>query len=483
MKQTMKPARVHGALVVAARLGATLALAACAGPKPAPPADSAVTAPAAWRDDATMADATSQVALPRRWWSSFGDPVLTATVARALAHNTDIASAAARVMETRAQLNLSEAQQGPNVVAELDGARQSGVSAFGKQLVQNPRQVQLSISYDADLFGRLAHLSQAARLTVLASVAARHTVTLAVATSAASGYIGLRALDARLLLLQQSLAARADALHVARRRAERGYSPMLELHQAQAEYQATAQLIPAAELAIRRQEDALSVLLGEHPRAAERGVALAVLRLPSVPTGLPSALLRRRPDIVQAEQLLAAADVSLDAARDAFMPTVRLAASGGYADSDVLANPVKLFLLGGSVLAPLFDSGRLQAQADGAAARRDQAAYAYRKAALNAFREVEDALAGCRRNGEQEQALEAQRDALGKLLRIASQRYRAGYAAYLEQVDAQRSLLAVELNLVQARSDRLVAVLALYQSVGGSWQGEADGNADVRERR
>jgi NodT family efflux transporter outer membrane factor (OMF) lipoprotein len=305
---------------------------------------------------------------------------------------------------------------------------------------------------------------------LLASQAAHDTVRLAVSASAAGGYISLRALDARLALLHDTLEARAESLRVVRRRAETGYAATLDLQQAQADYHATEQLIPATELAIRRQEDALSLLLGENPRAIERGAALDTVALPEVPVSLPSALLRHRPDIAEAELRLVAADRSLDVARDAFLPTIRIGAVGGFVDSTLIGNPVSIFSLGGSILAPIFEGGRLQAQADAAAARRNQAAYAYRKAALSAFRDVEDALAAVERNAAQEAMISAQRDALARVLKTATNRYRAGYSPYLEQLDAQRQLLSAELSRVQSRADRLAALIGLYQSLGGGWQ-------------
>jgi outer membrane protein TolC len=184
---------------------------------------------------------------------------------------------------------------------------------------------------------------------------------------------------------------------------------------------------------------------------------------------LPSELLRRRPDIAQAEQLIIAADRSLDVARAAFLPRIQLGAAGGYIDSTLIADPVGIFSIGGSILAPLFEGGRLHAQADAAAARRDQSAYLYRKVALNAFREVEDALAAYQRTDEQKLILRRQRDALARALVQATNRYRAGYSSYLEQLDAQRGLLAADLSLVQVDADHLNAAVNLFQALGGAW--------------
>ena len=227
--------------------------------------------------------------------------------------------------------------------------------------------------------------------------------------------------------------------------------------------------MPQAELAISRQENALGVLIGDGPGAIARGVPLDRLARPAIPDGLPGTLLRQRPDIFQAEQSLVASDRSLDSARGAMLPGVSLTGSVGLVLSTALADPVGIFSLGGSILAPIFDGGRLRAQSDAAAARRDQAAFAYRKAALNAFREVDDGLAGVHRSGQQAVALTGQRDALAAALRNATNRYRAGYSSYLDELDTQRGLLSAELALVQARADQLSAYVVLYQAVGGGW--------------
>ncbi|HEX7947449.1 MAG TPA: TolC family protein, partial [Phenylobacterium sp.] len=184
---------------------------------------------------------------------------------------------------------------------------------------------------------------------------------------------------------------------------------------------------------------------------------------------LPADLLRRRPDLAQAEQQVVAADRSLDSVRAAFLPNIQLTASGGYVASTLLGDPIRVFSLGGSALDPLLDFGRLKAQQGAAAARRDQAAFAYRRAALTAFREVDDALASERGAAEQTADLLHQREAQAQVLTLATKRYRAGYSPFLEQLDAQRFLLQVDLQLIQARADRLTAAVALYQALGGGW--------------
>lgn len=442
-----------------------LSVAACAGPAVETTSVAPIVAPQGWRTDAGPS-----APLDRNWWQAFGDPALTALVEQALANNVDIAIAGARVREARAQESLARAALLPTLDAAGAGARSRSVNAFGQPVVQTAAQPQVQAGWEADLFGRLSDRASAARSAWLASQAARDAVRLSVAGATASGYISLRALDARLAVARQTLDARSEALKLARRRTEAGYSPRLELAQAEAEYAATAQVIPPLEQGIARQENGLRLLTGDLPGAIARGAPLASLTGPAIPDGLPSDLLRRRPDIAQAEYQLAASDSLLAAARKNFLPQVRLTASGGAAFSTLLDDPITIWSIGGSILAPLFEGGRLRAAAETAGAQRDQAALGYRKAALGAFREVEDALAAVRHGDEQVALLERQRAAAAEGLRLASSRYREGYSPYLEQLDAQRNLFAVELALVQAKADALSNRVALYQAMGGGWK-------------
>ncbi|WP_422922114.1 efflux transporter outer membrane subunit [Sphingomonas liriopis] len=444
-----------------------MTLAACIGPRPPAPAASAVVAPPAWRTALGQGQP-----IRADWWNAFGDPVLTDLVARALANNVDLAAAASRIDEARAAARLAAAQRTPTLGGTLPGTTGQTVSPFGTPSDALGAQPAITASYDLDLFGRLRQASRAAQAQLLASEAARDTVRLAIASGVATNYITLRALDLRLDVARQTLAARTEALRIARRRAEAGYTSNLELRQAEAEYRATQQLVPAAELAILRQENALSLLLGTAPGPIPRGLPLDRLLAPAIPDGLPADLLRRRPDLFQAEQTLVAADRSLDSARAAMLPNLALTGSAGVVLSTALANPIAVFSLGASILSPIFDGGRLRAQSDIATARRDQAAFAYRRTALVAFQEVDNALAGVQRSAEQATALGLQVDALAAALRNASNRYRAGYTSYIEQLDAQRGLLTAELALVQARADRLAAYAALYQAMGGGWTRE-----------
>jgi NodT family efflux transporter outer membrane factor (OMF) lipoprotein len=445
-------------------LALPLAVVACAGPLVKTAIVAPVAPPTSWRTDAGPT-----APFDHDWWQGFGDPALTALVEQALANNLDIAIAGARIRDARAQEMLARAQLLPTLDASGAGAWSRSVNAFGQPTEQRAAQPQVQAGWEIDLFGRLSDQASAARSAWLASQAARDAIRLSVASTAASGYISLLALDARLAVARQTLEARKEALRLAQRRTDEGYSPQLELAQAQAEYQATAQIIPPLEQAISRQENGLRLLVGDLPGPVARGTTLDAVAEPAIPSGLPSDLLRRRPDVAQAEYQLAASDGALAAARKRFLPQLRLTGSAGAAFSTLLADPITIWSIGGSILAPLFEGGRLTAGAESAGAQRDQAAFAFRRTALGAFREVDDSLATALHSDEQVTILRKQRDALSNGFRLASNRYRAGYSPYLEQLDAQRGLLGAELSLIQAQADALNARVALYQAMGGGW--------------
>lgn len=449
--------------ILLALASSSLVLSACAPALQDAPMAASVSAPAQWR---TQLGVTAPV--EAQWWQGFGDPQLSALVEKARLANPDVRLAAARVEEARATERGSRAFLLPTLGVGVDGAVRREVSPFGQGLDQIVAQPAFRASYEIDLFGKNAARVDAAEANVAASEANEEAARLSVAAATATGYITLLALDARLVVLDETVEARQQALKFARDRAEVGYTSQLELRQAEAEYQATVQLVPQLKAQIARQENMLSVLTGELPGTISRGGTLYQLRMPAAPSTLPSELLRRRPDVAAAEFRIAAGDAQMRAARAQFMPSINLGASAGLAVSDLLADPIGIWSLGGSILAPIFQGGRLTAQLEGATAQRDQAAWAYLSTVLNAFREVEDRMAVLVNLGDQETALQAQRAAVADALRHASNRYRAGYTTYIEQVDAQRALLSVELSLIQTRADELSSLVGLYQAVGGA---------------
>jgi NodT family efflux transporter outer membrane factor (OMF) lipoprotein len=448
-----------------ALLAATLA--GCSVTSPPRPA-STLQIPAAWRS------AVGPAAAPEaQWWGAFGDPVMDDLVRRALAHNGDVRIAAARLQEYQARVTVAASGQLPSLNASFTPVRARAISAFGTPVEATSLQGGVQAGYELDLSGKLAATTAAARADLQSQQALALATALSVAASTASGYLNLRGLDAQLALARATLASRERSLALAKRQFEVGYSSRLDWAQAQAEYHVTAAVVPQLERAIAQQENALSVLVGASPGPIARGATLDALAAPAIAPGLPSDLLRRRPDIAQAEYAIVAADAGLAAARGQLLPSIRLTSSAGlqaYSVSQLLRSPILLWSIGGSVLAPLFDAGRLHAQADIAASQRDRAVFAYETVVRNAFAETDNALAGVQRLGEQlAEALQRQL-AAAEVLRVAHNRYANGYASYLEELDAQRNAFAAEQAVLQLRASLLAAHVDLYRALGGGWR-------------
>lgn len=444
-----------------------LALAGCAAATAPPPPPSTLEVPAAWRTQVGPGAPPESL-----WWGAFGDPVLNRLVQRALAHNGDVRVAASRLQEYRDRVTVAASGQLPALNAVVTPARARLIGPFGTPVEGTSLNAGLQASYELDLSGKLASTAAAARADLQSQQALAGATALSVAASTASGYLNLRGLDAQLALAKATLASRERSLALAKRQFEVGYSSRLDWSQAQAEYHVTAAVVPQLERAIAQQENALSVLVGASPGPIERGAALDALAAPAIAPDLPSELLRRRPDIAQAERAVAAADAGLAAARAQLLPSIRLTASGGLEASsigDLLRSPNLLWSIGGSVLAPLFDGGRLRAQADIAASQRDRAVIAYETVVRNAFADTDNALAAVRRLDEQLAEASQRRVAAAEVLRVAHNRYANGYASYLEELDAQRSAFGADLALLQLRASLLAAHVDLYRALGGVW--------------
>ncbi|GAA0439871.1 MULTISPECIES: efflux transporter outer membrane subunit [Sphingomonas] len=449
-----------------AAAGAALALVGCMPADVRPPATASVTAPAGWRDGTA-----GNAAIDPQWWQAFEDQALTALIERALARNTDVLAAAARIREAQASIRTARSAALPTLDA-VGGAQHGRDLGTAGATTSTAIQPELQLNWQVDLFGRLSRLTDAARLRYVASQADRDATALAVSAQVAQAYIGLLALDAQLLVSQQTVTSRAEALRLAADQARVGYTSQFELTQAESEYEAVQQAIPRLQFAIRAQENALSRLTGDLPGAIVRGRSLREFLPPAVPATLPSDLLRRRPDIASAELAVAAADATLASDRAAFLPQVAISAALGQLFVNALDyDPVTIWSVGGSVLAPLFAGGRLSAQVDATAAQRDQAAFAYRGTVLTAFEEVETALSGVTRYAEQIERLHNRRIILQRSVALATDRYQGGYASYLEQLDAQRALYSTELDAISVRQSQLENIVTLYRALGGGWQG------------
>jgi NodT family efflux transporter outer membrane factor (OMF) lipoprotein len=441
-------------------------LAACSLPQHPPPA-STLQVPARWH-----AQVGPGAPVERDWWQAFHEPALSNVVQQALARNADVRTAQSRLQEYRARVTIAASGQAPTLGASFTPGRTRAIDAFGTPVELTSIAAGVQASYELDVFGRLAASTAAARFDYQSQQAALDATALSVAASAASGYLNLRGLDAQLDLARATLELRRRSLQLAQREFEVGYTSRLELAQAESEFRATAATVPQLERSIDEQENALAILAGANPGPVARGVPLDQLAPPSIAPWLPSELVRRRPDVAQAERAIAAADASLAAARDQLLPSIRFSVSATAAGTnlpELLSNPIALWSIGGSVLAPLFDAGRLRAQADIAASSRDRAIFAYEAAVRRAFAETENALASIRYLNEQLEQVEARRVAAAEALRVAHNRYANGYASYLEELDAQRTLYNAEQAVLQLRASLLGAHVDLYRALGGGW--------------
>ena len=379
-----------------------------------------------------------------------------------------------RVNEYQARVYAADSALFPGLDAGISGTRaRSQSAATGLPVYSTLYKGNLTASYNVDIWGASRSASRAADASLEAQKAAAAAADLTMATNVASGYLTLLSLDAQLQVTQSTLAAREDALKLARRQYETGYTSRLELMQADSELRSTRAQIPVLQHQISQQENALSVLLGKNPGTVNRGEFAALTPL-TLPSQLPSSLLNRRPDIVQAQRQLVAADATLAASQAKLLPSINLTATGSMQDDTLpglLDNPLRLWSIGGSILAPLFNRQALNAQVDVSMSQRNQALYTYEKTVRNAFKEVNDSLDAITRLGEQLTELAGQVDVAQETLRIAQNRYHNGYSSYLDVLDAQRTLFSAQLSAVQVKNNLLLAQVDLYRALGGGWSG------------
>ncbi|WP_240494328.1 efflux transporter outer membrane subunit [Pantoea sp. 1.19] len=444
-----------------------LLLSACATEVAQAPASLLI--PDAWRQQVGP-----QSPVEAEWWRAFHDPHLNRLVSQALRRNDDVLIARARVDEYRARLRAARGANVPQVDAGINVSRTRALSAItGLPGERDLFQGVLQADYDVDLWGARRNTVSAAGASLAAQRAAADAASLTVASSVAAGYFSLLSLDAQLRVTRDTLQVREQSLRLARRQYEAGYSSRLEWMQAASELQTARAQIPPLQQQIARQENALSLLTGMNPRQIGRADEFAVVTPHTLPALLPSSLLQRRPDIAQAERLLLAADASLAASRARLLPSLTLTASGtlqGSTLNQLLSDPFRLWSIGGSVLAPLLNREALTAQVDVDQALRNQALYGYEQVVRQAFSEVNNDLEAIARGREQVAELDTQQRIAAETLRIARNRYQNGYSAYLDELDAQRTLFSAQLSLVQAKSNLLLAQVDLYRALGGGWQ-------------
>ncbi|HDG1680915.1 TPA: efflux transporter outer membrane subunit [Kluyvera ascorbata] len=430
-------------------------------------AEPTLTIPAAWRAGIGPTSPVEGV-----WWRNFHDSALNQYVDQALRYNSDVLIARERVNEYQARAYATDSSLFPTLDAGLTGTRARAQSAAtGLPIHSTVYKGGLTASYDVDLWGANRSAAEAAKASLEAQKAAAAAADLMVATSVSVGYITLLSLDEQLQVTEQTLKSREAAFTLAKRQFETGYTSRLELMQADSELRATRAQVPLLRHQITQQENALSVLLGNNPGDVKRN-AFDKLTPLSLPSQLPSTLLNRRPDIAQAQRQLLAADATLASSKAQLLPSINLTATGSLQDRtlpDLLDNPLRLWSIGGSILAPLLNRQALNAQVDVSMAQRNQALYSYEKTVRSAFKEVNDSLDAITRYGEQLSELQGQEEVAQETLRIAQNRYNNGYSSYLDVLDAQRTLFSTQISVVQVKNNLLLAQIDLYRSLGGGW--------------
>ena len=435
----------------------------------------AVELPESWKQ------AAPRFAEDGRWWRIYEDASLEQLVAESLETNADLLIAAARVDEARGLLGEAQSFLWPTLDAQAGASRQqistrTAVAPPGVPREYSSYRGTLNLSYEVDLFGRLRSGAAAARAELEASEAARDAVRLALAAQVAKSYFALRASEEQAVLTRQTLALREEALRLQRRRHQAGVIGDFELRQLEAEVAAARAQLPGLEQAREREEAALLVLLGRSPRqvfedqlktreARDEAPGPAV-----VPSGMPSELLLRRPDLVEAERRLAAANARVAMARAEIFPSIALTAALGSesaALSNLFSGGAALWSVAAVVTQPIFSGGRTEARTGAAEARERAALAQYQQAVRAAFGEVRTALAVQVRARESYEAESERAGALADTLRLARLRYDNGIASQLEVLDAERGLLAARIARIEALRAHRAAVADLFRALGG----------------
>ena len=450
-----------------------LLLAGCSvGPKYEKPA---AELPESWKESAP------RFAEDGRWWRVYADGELDKVVDEALAGNGDLLIAAARVDEARALLGEASSFFFPSVEARYGTNRQQISTRTATAFPGVPREFDnhratLQVSYDLDLFGRIRSDAAAARAELEASEASREAVRLALAAQVAKSYFAVRSLDEQVSLTRRNVALREEALGLQRKRLQGGVISEFDLRQLEAETASVRAQLPPLEREREREEVALSVLLGRSAKQVYEGKVAVTQRFdetpgpPVVPSGLPSELLLRRPDLVEAERVLAAANARIGVARAEMFPSISLTGvlgSESQALSNLFSGGASIWLVGAAVTQTIFSGGRLQARAEAAEARERAAVAQYQQTIRSAFGEVRTALIVQARARESFEAESTREAALAETLRLARLRYQNGVASQLDVLDAERGLLEAQRARVEALRAYRAAVADLFRALGG----------------
>jgi NodT family efflux transporter outer membrane factor (OMF) lipoprotein len=458
-------------------VGAALALAGCVvGPNYKRPV---APIPDTFQD--APAEPTPESLADTKWSDLFQDDTLHQLLATALEHNFDLAMAAERVEEARAQFQITQSNRYPALGAQTSftGNRPSRIGSFpampgSESLDASYTQAGGALSWELDLWGRVRRLSESAKAQYLATQEGRRGVVVSLIADVTGDYFTLRERDLELEITQGTAGIASQNLRLIRLRHDRGAASGLDVHQAeQFLFTATAS-IASSQKGIEQAENALNLLLGRAGGAIARGRAVDDFGLPSeVPAGLPSALIERRPDIRQAEQLLVAANAQIGVAKTYYFPQISLTGFlGGQSRSllDLFTGPARFWTIAPSALTPIFSGGQIRGGVKLSEAQKREMVLGYQKSIYTAFREVSDALSAYRRTREQRQQQDQLVRALSETTRLSNLRYQGGLDSYLQVLDAERNLFQGRLALAQLRLGELLSFVQVYKALGGGWQ-------------
>ena len=411
------------------------------------------------------------------WWELFSDPQLDTMIYTALEHNQDILIAMSRIEQAYAVLGVSKADLFPQFGYDISGSYGKPSTAGTGTGAGGMVNITPNVYWELDFWGKVRRSNQAARAEIAASEEALRMVQLGIITAVADGYFQLLDFDQRLEIARRTWETRKESVWIIEQRFDQGTVPELDLNQAQQQEAIAATAIPAYERGVARTENYLNILLGQNPRNLERGLLGEQTIPPNIPVGIPSELLERRPDLVQAEQLFYAETSRIGIMQAMRFPSFSITGAMGVASSDLstlLSSDALLYSVGGSILGPIFNWGKNKRRVDIQKEVASQALYRYEQAVLNAFREVDDGLIDVDTYGREVESRERQKAAATNAAKLSRARYDGGQTAYLEVLDTERSLFSAELETTAARAALLSSYLYLYKALGGGWITPAD---------
>ena len=443
------------------------------GPKYKRPA---VTVPDSYRGLAPDAGPQTAASLgDEKWWTVFQDEQLQALIREALAQNYDVRIAAARVLQAQAALGITRSEQFPTISG---GAGAINVRNPQTKLIPayetSANQLNLSLFWELDFWGKFRRATEAARANLLATEWAQKAVISTLVSNVASAYFQLRELDLEMEISQRTLSSRKESLRLVEVRQKGGTTSLIDVRQSEQLVYAAAEAIPDLERRIEQQENFVSILVGRNPGAITRGKSLVENQFPpTVPAGLPSSLLERRPDIQSAEHQLVAANALIGVAKAAYFPQITLTAVGGYqssALSSLFTGPAGFWNFGGQLTQPIFTAGRIRSGVKLSEAQKQEALLFYQRSIQEAFREVADSLIAYRKNQEFREQQKLLTESAQDATRLADVRYRGGVTSYLEVLDSDTRYFEAELTLAQAQLNERLALVQIYNALGGGWQ-------------